>query len=390
LPSESPPIDLRVPELAVLHQRRSEKWAGHDNDVLVATTAEMDFPLAAPVAAVLHEAIERSDLGYAPPAPLRLRNAFVSFARRRFAWEVDPEQITLVPDVMVGLVELCKALLKDGEGVAFVTPAYPPFFPAFQRIAEKLDYISTLATGSIDLDALAASFAAGTRVLVLNTPHNPTGRVLPRSELEAIAELCAAHEVWVLADEIHAPLVLAGAEHTPWLEVSEEARSCGIVLTSASKAFNLAGLKAAVAVSASGRARDVVARLPDLADQVGLLGVVAAEAAFTQCDDWLNAVLSQLDMNRGLLGAQLATDLPRIRWNRPDASYLGWLDCRSLALGDDPAATFLDRGRVALNSGLRYGQEGIGFVRLNFGTSPDLVREALQRMAGALTRANRG
>jgi cystathionine beta-lyase len=208
--------------------------------------------------------------------------------------------------------------------------------------------------------------------------------VLPRSELEAIAEICAERDVWVLADEIHAPLVLAGSEHTPWLEVSEAARSCGIVLTSASKAFNLAGLKAALAVTGSARARDVVARLPDLADQVGLLGMVAAEAAFVGGDDWLDAVLAQLAANRALLTAQLETDLPRVRWNPPDASYLAWLDCRGLGLGDDPAVPFLEGGRVALNSGSRYGPEGSGFVRLNFGTSSQLVSEAVHRMTDAL------
>jgi cysteine-S-conjugate beta-lyase len=118
-------IDLHVPDLATLHERRSEKWTGHDDDVLAATTAEMDFPLAEPVAAVLRAAIDRNDLGYATPAPRRLRDAFSGFALRRLRWDVDPEQITLVPDVMVGLVELSRLLAGSDEAVGFVTPAYP-------------------------------------------------------------------------------------------------------------------------------------------------------------------------------------------------------------------------------------------------------------------------
>jgi cystathionine beta-lyase len=344
----------------------------------------MDFPVADPIAAALHEAIYRSDLGYAPPAPRRLRDAFVAFARRRLRWDVDSEQITLVPDVMVGLVELCRVLVEEEEGVAFITPAYPPFFSALRHVTPRLEHIRMLEDGTIDLDSLAESFGRGTRVLILTNPHNPTGRVLPRSELEAVAEICAEHAVWVLADEIHAPLVLAGSEHTPWLEVSEAARSCGAALISASKAFNLAGLKAAFVVTGSGRLRDVVGRLPDLADQVGLLGVLAAEAAFADGDAWLDAVLAQLDTNRTLLGARLPVDLPGVRWNPPDASYLAWLDCRALRLGDDPALTFLDRGRVALNPGQRYGPQGAGFARLNFGTSPELVGEAVRRMRSAI------
>jgi cystathionine beta-lyase len=377
-------IELHVPDLATLHARRSEKWTGHDDDVLAATIAEMDFPLAEPIADVLHAAIERSDLGYAPPAPRRLRDAFAGFARRRLRWEVDPEQITLVPDVMVGLVELCRVMAARDEAVAFVTPAYPPFFTALPHAVARLEHVPARDDGAVDLEALARSIAGGTRVFILTNPHNPTGRVLPRSELEAIADLCAEREVWVLADEIHAPLVLPGAEQTPWLEVSDAARSCGVALTSASKAFNLAGLKAALLVTGSERARGVVARLPDLADQVGLLGILAAEAAFAAGDDWLDAVLGQLDANRTILRDRLTREVPAVRWQPPDATYLAWLDCRALGLGDDPATALLERGRVALSPGLRYGREGAGFARLNFGTSAELVSEAVRRIGGAL------
>ncbi|HEX5905440.1 MAG TPA: aminotransferase class I/II-fold pyridoxal phosphate-dependent enzyme [Propionibacteriaceae bacterium] len=181
-------------------------------------------------------------------------------------------------------------------------------------------------------------------------------------------------------------MVLEGATYTPWLEVSDAARECGIALTSASKAFNVAGLKAALVITASDRARDVVRQLPPLTDRVGLLGVIAAEAAFMHGDRWLDAVRKQLAVNRGFLGQLLAAQLPNITWRPPEASYVAWLDCRRLSLGDDPAATFLDRGRVALSRGLDYGREGAGFVRLNFGTSPEHVTDAIMRMARAVGR----
>jgi cystathionine beta-lyase len=380
-------IDLHVPDLATLHERRSEKWTGHADDVLVATVAEMDFPLAEPVAEVLRAAIDRSDVGYAPPATRRLRDTFARFARRRLRWNVDPEQITLVPDVMVGLVELSRLVAGPDGTVAFVTPAYPPFFTALPHAVARLEHLSTLEDGAVDVEALAGSIESGTRVVILTNPHNPTGRVLPRAELQAIAELCAEREVCVLADEIHAPFVLPGARHTPWLEVSDAARSCGVALTSASKAFNVAGLKAALLVTGSDAMRGVVARLPDLTDQVGLLGVLAAEAAFAEGEEWLDAVLAQLDSNRSLLAELLAAEVPAIRWRPPSATYLAWLDCRALGPEDEPAGIFLERGRLALSPGLNYGPEGAGFARLNFGTSPDLVAEAVRRMSRAFDHA---
>ena len=184
-----------------------------------------------------------------------------------------------------------------------------------------------------------------------------------------------------------------GATHTPWLEVSDAARERGIALTSASKAFNLAGLKATLMITASDRAREAVRQVPPLTDRVGLLGVIAAEAAFSHGDRWLDAARAQLAANRELLGELLAAELPQITWIPPHASYLAWLDCRALTLGenpapalcDNPAETFLARGRVALSPGLDYGREGAGFVRLNFGTSPEHLAESVRRMARAIS-----
>ncbi len=293
----------------------------------------------------------------------------------------------LVPDVMVGLVELCRTIAGPGEPVAFATPAYPPFFGALPHAGVKLINVGLRADGSIDLDGLDAALAAGVRALVLASPHNPTGRVLPRGELEAIAERCAEREVWVLADEIHAPLTLPGATHLPWLEVSDAARRWGVTVTSASKAFNLAALKAALIVTADPAARDLVARMPPLHEHAGLLGVIAAEAAFDDGDPWLDAVIAQLDANRGQLGRDLARDLPEVAWRPPQATYLAWLDCTGLGLGDEPAEIFLVQGRVALGRGLDYGAPGAGHVRLNFATSPEHLSDTVARMAEVKLRA---
>ncbi len=379
-----PAVDLAVPDVATLQRRRSDKWAGWPEGVQALTIAEMDFPLAPAVSAALHAAVDRHDLGYAPAAPALLRNAFAGFAARRLGWTVDPDQVTLVPDVMAGLIELCRVLVEPGGIVAFASPAYPPFYRELPEAGVRTLGIPLRPDGSFDLDRLEQALADGTRVVILANPHNPTGRVLPRVELAALAALCDLHGAWVLADEIHAPLVLPGAVHTPWLEVSAAARRCGFALTSASKAFNVAGLKAALLVTADAATAEQVARLPDLADRAGLLGVVAAEAAFTSGDGWLDEVLARLDANRALLGELLADRLADVSWTPPEGTFLAWLDCRRLGLGDDPARHFLERGRVALSPGLDYGPEGAGFVRLNFATSPELVTAAVDRMASAI------
>lgn len=377
-------IDLRVPSLQALHSRRSEKWAGHDADVISMTIAEMDFPTAPPIAAALRAAIDRGDLGYPPADPTVLNEAFASFARRRMGWEVDPEQVVLIPDVVVGIVELCRALLRPGDSVALATPAYPPFFSELPRAGLRISELSLDADGEFELEDLDAALRAGARALILVNPQNPTGRVMPRSNLGRIAELCAERDAWVLADEIHAPLVLEGATHTPWLDVSDAAREVGVSLTSASKAFNLAGLKAAQMVTASTRAREAVRALLPVSSQAGLMGVIASEAAFLDGDQWLDAVLAQLAANRDQLGAELAARLPGVRWAAPEGTYLAWLDCRGLGLEEDPSARFLARGRVALGTGPRYGSGGAGFARLNFATGPELLAEGVRRMAAAV------
>jgi cysteine-S-conjugate beta-lyase len=384
VPRTNTNIDLRVPPLAELHARRSLKWHGYAPDVLAATVAEMDFPIAPPVAGALHAAIDRHDLGYAHARIPRLADAFAGFAARRLEWRVDSEQVRLVPDVMVGVLELARTLAGPDRSIALATPAYRPFLADLPSVGLDLREVSLRDDGAIDFDGLRSELDRGTRVFLLASPHNPTGRVLPRDELERLAGMCAERGVWVIADEIHAPLALPGAKHVPWLEVSDAARSCGIALTSATKAFNLAGLKAGLLVTASDRAREAADRLPALAEHAGLLGVLASEVAFAEGDAWLDAVLARLDANRALLGRLLAERLPEIVWTPPQASYLAWLDCRALGLGDDPAGAFLERGHVALAPGTNYGRPGVGYARLNFGTSAEMVEDMVQRMADAV------
>lgn len=375
----------RIP-LESLRGRRSAKWARYPDDVLPAWVAEMDFPLAEPVRRELTAAIERGDTGYAAPAESGLAEAFAGFAGRRLDWQVDPGSVTTSPDVVGAIVSLLRVLTGSGDRVMINPPVYHPFFEVAAEAGCELVEVPLRGGLELDPDAIDAAFASGVRALVLCHPHNPTGRTVRRSELEAIADSAAHHGAWVLSDEIHAPLTLPGARHIPFLTVSEAATERGIALISASKTFNIAGLNCAQIVTASKTAAAEVAKLPFGATHCGHLGAIGSTAAFRSGDAWLDDVLAVLDHNRKLLGELLAEGLPEARYHPPEAGYLAWLDLRALDLGNDPSLPILERGRLAVSPGPQFGREGNGFVRLNFGTTPALVEEAVARVARAVRR----
>jgi cysteine-S-conjugate beta-lyase len=375
--------------LGELRRRTSAKWRTYPPDVLPLPVAEMDFPIAGPVAEALHAAIRRSDLGYASPNP-GLAEALAGFTDRRWGWRIDPAQVTLAPEVGVAVVEVLRLLARPGDRVVINPPVYDSFFPWVAESGCRLVEVPLQQTGdgwALDLEAMESAFRDGARVHLLCSPHNPTGTVHRREDLERLAALAARYGVTVLSDEIHAPLVLPGRSHHPFLSVSPEAAAHGMVFTSASKAWNLAGLKCAAIVTADPAARRLLERLPEeLLWRVGQLGVVGGIAAFAEGETWLEEVLGVLDHHRRYLAELLAARIPAIRYRPPEASYLAWLDCTALGLGDDPSAVFLAKGRVALSPGPSFGRPGAGHARLNMGTSRQILAAAVDRMASAIGR----
>jgi cysteine-S-conjugate beta-lyase len=372
-------------DLDRLRRRRSEKWRRHPPDVLPAFVAEMDYDLAEPVQAVLRSAIDLSDCGYANPAGLG--EAFAGFAAARHGWTVDPDLVHLVPDVMTGVEVILRLALEPGDGVVINTPVYPPFFAhitdAGQRVVE-VPLVRVAGRWELDFDGLEAAFAAGARGYLFCHPHNPTGRVFSVADLDRIAALADRYGVIVLSDEIHGPLTLPGARHTPFISLGGAAAANGITLASASKAFNIAGLKGAVAVAGSASMQRLLGRLPaECQYGAGLFGVLASLAAWSSGDQWLDALIEQLDRTRAEFGRLLGQRLPQAGYVPPEASYLAWVDCARLGLGPEPAEVFLRRGRVALGRGLDFGAPGDGFVRVTIGTSSALLAEIVDRMAAA-------
>ncbi|MDS1269715.1 aminotransferase class I/II-fold pyridoxal phosphate-dependent enzyme [Lipingzhangella sp. LS1_29] len=368
-----------------LRHRTSAKWRAYAPDVLPMWVAEMDTPLAPAIEEALVSALHRGDTGYADAGALP--EAFASYARRSYGWRPEPEPMRLVPDVMRGVVEVVELVTAPGDRVVVHTPAYPPFFSWMRRIGRTV-VESPLARGSdgyeVDLDRLERDLASGAEVLLLCNPHNPTGRVFTHEELHHIADLAERHQVRVLVDEIHAPLTFPEARHVPFAMLNSPAAADSVTFVSASKAWNLAGLKAALAVPGSA-AQPVVAEIGvEVSMGAGLPGVLASTAAFEHGQGWLDQLRGELDANRRLLGDLLARHLPEVRYDLPQATYLAWLDCRELGLGDDPAAVFHERGRVALSPGPGFGAPGTGFARLNLATAPERITEAVRRMVAAV------
>ncbi|MDG4533337.1 aminotransferase class I/II-fold pyridoxal phosphate-dependent enzyme [Streptomyces sp. AV19] len=374
--------------LAELRRRTSAKWRVHPPDVLPLWVAEMDVPLAEPVARALTEAVARGDVGYATGTGYA--EAVAGFARRRWGWDgVAVERTAVVADVMTGVAEVLRLVTGDGDAVVVNSPVYPPFY-AFVRNAGRRAVEAPLnAAGRLDLAALEEAYgravAGGRRAAhLLCSPQNPTGAVHTRAELAAVAALAGRYGVRVVADEVHAPLVLPGAAFVPYLSVpgADDAFS----LMSASKGWNLSGVKAALAVAGPAAAKELAGLPPEVSHGPSHFGVIAHTAALRAAGGWLDEVLAGLDANRRLLAGLLARHLPRVRYRLPEGTYLAWLDCREAGLGEDPAAVFLEHGRVALGDGARFGTGGAGHVRLTLATSPEVLDEAVRRMADAARR----
>jgi cystathionine beta-lyase len=377
--------------LPQLRRRRCAKWRTYPDDVLPAFVAEMDFDLAPPIGPAVAAALAIGDCGY--PHKGALGEAYAAFAVDRLGWDVDPGRVYPIPDVMTGLAEVVEAITPPGSGIVVNPPVYPPFRSRFGLSGRRIidAPLARDAAGRYDLDPAAIEAALsqpGAAAYLLCSPHNPTGSVWPARQLEMAADLCQRHGAALLVDEIHAPLVLPGARFVPFGSLSHEMTGQAFVFTSASKGWNIPGLKCGIAVAGSEQGCALLEQRAE-ALSAGHLGVLASVAAFAEGRPWLDAVLRQLDDNRALLTGLLREHLPAVGYVQPEASFLAWLDCRALGLGDDPAAVFLDRGRVAVARGPRFGRQGEGFVRLNIGTSPELIAEAVRRMAEAYRAGNR-
>ncbi|MFG3507497.1 MalY/PatB family protein [Streptomyces sp. NPDC047821] len=370
------------------------KWTASGPGLLGACAAEMDYGTAPPVTAALAEALDRSLLGYLPPAlATGLSEACAAWQRDTYGWEVTPDDVRLLPDVIRAFHVAVEHFSRPGSPVIVPVPTFTPFLTVPGLLGRGVIQVELVKSGNryvYDLDALDRAFADGGHLLVLCNPHNPVGRVMEYGELAAISEVVDRHGGRVFSDEVHAPLVHGGHRHVPYATTSATAAHHTITAVSASKAWNLAGLKCAQMVLSNDadRARwDGLGRLAT--DGTSILGVVAGTAAYRSGKPWLDAVRDRLDTNRRLLGDLLRAYLPAVRYVPPEGTYLAWLDCRELDLpGPDLAEFFIAEAGVTTVDGGICGPPGQGFVRLNFATTEPILTRIVRQMANAVTRRN--
>jgi len=382
---------VSAPNLAELQSHRSEKWRGFAADVLPLPVAEMDFPVAQPIRDLLTEMISKSDLGYLGSIP-ELGQGFTQFAGRRWNWEVDPLQVRAATDVGVAVVEVLRVFTNPGDSILVNSPVYQNFYNWINETKLTLVDVPFERTGDesanpweLNWDGIEKAYAAGLKVHLLCSPHNPLGRIYTKEELLRIVALAKRYDVLVISDEIHAPLTFKGNTFVPMLSLGADAESVSVTVTAASKGWNIAGLKCAIIVSQNEVINARLATMPMAVHfRASLLGGFATAIAFAEGEIWLDSVIENLDHNRHMLKDLLNSQLPSVRYHIPDNSYLGWLDLEALNLGEDPSVTLLEKGRVAFNAGHIYGKQCSQYVRFNFATSPTIITEAVHRIARAI------
>lgn len=364
----------------------SIKWTLYDKDVLPLWVADMDFPSPPSILSALRDRIDHGIFGYSRPQE-NTKEAIQSWLFRRHNWKVDIDDILILPGVVPGFNIAARSFALPGDSLYFHTPAYHPFFNVANN--SNLNQISSplpcnQSHYSVTKEQLISTITPTTRLFLLCNPQNPTGRVFTKDELLNIGEICLSNNTIICSDEIHSDLVFSGHKHIPIASLSKEISSITITLISASKTFNLAGLKSSAAIVTDPTLRErfqqvVYASL----GSVNILGEIAFRIAYQEGENWLDSLLLYLESNRDLLFDFVSSELEGISFVKPEGTYLAWLDCSESGL-DKPAEFFLSEARVGLNSGHLYGKDYLHFVRLNFGCPKNTLLEALHRIRKAL------
>ena len=389
-----PAVALQSPDRTRTH---SLKWTQYAEGVIPAWVADTDFQAPEPILAAVRAHVDHGVLGYEMPWR-SLRETVAARMAKLYGWEVDPEAVVATPGIVAAFNTAAKALCQPGQGILTQPPVYPPFL----HVADNADLVNQYApldleerdrvlTYRCDLAKFKAALHSGgvrTAMFLLCNPHNPTGQIYSRQDLQGMADLCLEQGVPIVSDEIHCELMLDGAKHTPIATLSKDIERASITLVAPSKTYNVPGLFCGFAIVPDPELRKRFTAAADrMAHHVSSLSLTSAEVAYSgACDGWLEAMQARLTANRDWLVQALRERFPLLGTTIPQGTYLDWIDCRRLGLATGtPHAFFLERGRVALNPGEDFGPGGAGFVRLNFGTTPERLQEIVARMEKALT-----
>ena len=382
---------------SALRARRNAKWNQHDADVIPAWIADMDFAVAAPIQAAIERTVRDGDYGY----PMRdgeradrfVALAFTARMKSRFGWEVSPDLVLPMADLVQSTYATILAFSDPGDGVVLQVPNYPPFREAIGTTERRLLPLPMRDNGmrhTFDMDELKKLVDKRTRIFVLCNPQNPTGRVFTREELLALGQFAIEHDLIVVSDEIHSDLIYPGHRHIPFASLGPDIAARTVTLNSATKSFNIAGLRCALMAFGTEDLRDRFhKRIPlRLTGQANIMGVDATVAAWTEeCQPWLDTVMAHLLKARNRVKDVLAAEVPEIRLHAPEATYLAWLDCSKLGLSTPAFQFFLNNARIGFSAGETFDPGCAQFVRFNFATSMPILDDILDRFVAA-TRQN--
>jgi cystathionine beta-lyase len=375
---------------AMLRARGSVKWSAPGPGGFGAAVAEMDFGAAPAILDALAGLSADANFGYLPPfLAEELSAACAEFTKRRYGWDVDPALIHHVPDVIKALEIAITRFSRPGSPVILPTPAYMPFLSVPASLGREIIQVkmrNERGRFTLDLDGISDAFRKGGHLLIFCNPYNPLGRVFTRPEMTELSAVVERHGGRVFADEIHGPLVYPGARHIPYASTSDLAASHALTATSASKGWNLPGLKCA---------QVILTNEPDRQrwDEMGVFaahgasnpGVVANIAAYRHGEAWLDEIVGYLDESRRLLAGLLSRHLPEIGYRPPDGTYLAWFDCAAMDLPGSPGELVTSRAQLTVVDGPAFGAGGAGSFRFNFATPQPILTEMVERIAAALS-----
>lgn len=370
----------------------SLKWNCYPEDVLPLWVADTDFRCPPAVIEALHKRVDHGIFGYGK-TPEGLDKVVIDRFKRLYDWDVNPGQICYVPGIVTGFSIVLRALCQTGDAVIFQTPAYPPFIGAPKASGligiQNPMYLDDQRIFRIDFDLFERQVIDNNvKIYILCNPQNPTGRVFSKDELLKLGEICLRHNVIICSDEIHCDILYDGNKHTPIATINQEIAKITATFMAPSKTYNIAGLHASVAVIQDENLYNTVKEyMQYLISSPGILSLVAAKAAYEHGDEWLGEQITYLQNNRDLIGAAIDDGmLPGIRWSKPEGTFLAWLDCRELGVEGDLQEFFMQQAKVCLNDGCTFGDAGEGFLRLNFGCTQAILKQALEKMAEAIQK----
>ncbi|MEO8609843.1 MAG: PatB family C-S lyase [Chloroflexota bacterium] len=368
----------------------SAKW-DYFGDVLPLWVADSDFRCPEPVLRAMHERVDHGIFGYQMDSP-RLREILVERMASHYGWIIEAKNITFLPNLVSALNVSARAFAEPGESVLMNSPIYPPFISAPKNGGREAIFaeLAQIQQGQIiryeiDFDRLEAAVTPSTKVFLLCNPHNPVGRVYEKWELEKLADFCMRHNLIICSDDIHCDLIFDGYRHQPIAALAPEVAARTITIMAPSKTFNMPTLGFGFAIAQS---EDILKRFQTASDGImahpGAIGYVAAEAAYGQCQDYVDALMVYLEGNRNYLLRYFEENFPQVPITRPEGTYLAWSDWNALNLPEAPFKFFLEKAKVAFSDGASFGKPGEGFLRINFACPRATLTEALERVSAAI------